>query len=76
MSPDTTSSISTFRGGAVPCAHELCTRNCFPRKEAARKSNGSISRPGLRVRYFLKASLTFSPASLRLDFAWSFLPSF
>src|SRR5258708_7558759 len=26
--------------------------------------------------YFLKASLTFSPASLRLAFAWSPLPSF
>src|SRR5271167_4745064 len=30
----------------------------------------------LVVGYFLKASFTFSPASFKLDFAWSSLPSF
>src|SRR6478735_182309 len=33
-------------------------------------------RPRRQGTYFLKASLTFSPASLRLAFAWSALPSF
>ena len=40
------------------------------------KRKHAASHEGGRPTYFLNASLTFSPASLRLDFAWSPLPSF
>src|SRR6478609_5677165 len=40
------------------------------------RRNPWLLHAGRGATYFLKASLTFSPASLRLDFAWSPLPSF
>jgi hypothetical protein len=41
-----------------------------------RRRNPWLLHAGRGATYFLKASLTFSPASLRLDFAWSPLPMF
>src|SRR6478736_10397533 len=41
-----------------------------------RRRNPWLLHAGRGATYFLKASLTFSPASLRLAFAWSPLPSF